>query len=277
MATKTKVKEEISDKPSLKRIMAEVNRKYGPNTLSSMESMATVRGDRFPIGLPAFDNALGGGFPGGRIVELYGLPSSGKSLICLLTIAEAQKKGKSCIYIDAENTFDPIFAKALGVDVEHLIVSQVSIGEDAFDIMFRLLEAEPDIIVIDSVAGLIPRKEMEDTMDDQNMALQARLMSRGVKKANALNKKTLILFINQIRSTLTMYGAPTTTPGGLALKFFASVRVEVKQPSEKLRKDDKKTTEVIGQIVQFKVTKNKTASPFQEGSFKFWYEDYRVE
>lgn len=276
MATKTKTTD-VVDIPSLQRIMAEVNRKYGANTLSSMESMATVTGERFPIGVDAFDHALGGGFPGGRIVELYGLQSSGKSLICLLTIAQAQKKGKTCVYIDAENTFDPVFAKALGVNVKSLIVSQVSIGEDAFDIMFRLLAAEPDIIVVDSVAALIPRKEMEDNMDDVGMALQARLMSKGVKKANALNKKTLILFINQLRSTLAMYGPPTTTPGGMALRFFTSVRVEVKQPSEKLRVDDKKTTEVIGQIVQFKVTKNKTAPPFQEGSFKFWYADCRVE
>jgi recombination protein RecA len=268
---------EIEEKPSLKRLASEINRKYGAGTIGTLATMKDLEVKRLLTGLPALDSALGGGWPYGRIVELYGTPSSGKSLICLKTIAAAQKEGKECVYLDAEQSFDPEFATKLGVDVDKLQIIQTSVGEDAFDILTRLLEAEPGVIVIDSVASLITKAEMEESMDQQFMAIKARMMSRGLPKLNQLNKRTLIIFINQLRNTLTMYGAPTITPGGQALKFFASIRMEVKTPSEKITIDGKKTSEIIGQTIQFRTTKNKTFSPFIQGQFKFYYQDARIE
>lgn len=264
------------DTPSIKRIQAEINRKFGAGTMGILSEMKDMSVVRLPVGIEALDRTLGGGWPLGRIVELYGIPSSGKSLICLKTVAAAQKAGLDTVYIDAEQAFDPAFALSLGVDVTKLSVVQTSIGEDVFEILFKILEAEPGVVVIDSVASLIPKAEMEEPLEQQFMALKARMMSRVLPKLNQLNKKTLLLFINQLRNTLTMYGNPVTTPGGQALKFFASIRMEVKQPSEKIRRDGKKTTDIIGQIVQFRTVKNKTFTPFQQGQFDFYYEDCRI-
>jgi len=275
--SKKEPKEEQVEKPSLKRVQAEINRKFGTGTMGVLSQMKDMEVTRIPVGIESLDTTLGGGWPLGRMVELYGFPSSGKSLICLKTIASAQKAGLECIYIDAEQSFDPLFAKANGVDVDKLQIVQTSLGEDIFEIMYKLLAAEPGVIVIDSVASLITKAEFEESIEQQFMAVKARMMSRGLPKLNQLNKKTLILFINQIRSTMVMYGAPTTTPGGQALKFFSSIRMEVKQPSEKVTVDGKKTSEIIGQNVQFRTTKNKTFTPFQQGQFKFYYEDCHVE
>lgn len=275
-----KKEEEIIEKPSLTRLTAEINRKYGHNTIGILSKMKQLQVERLTTGIKVLDDALGGGWPLGRIAELYGIPSSGKSLICLRTIAEAQKQGLSCIYIDAESTFDPSFAISLGVDIDKLTIVQTSIGEDIFEIIYKLLEAEPGVIVIDSVASMITKSEMEEDINQQFMAIKARLMSRGLPKANHLNNKTLLLFINQLRQTLAMYGAPTTTPGGMALKFYASIRMEVKTPSEKLTENGKKvsdTNPAIGQIIQFRLTKNKTYKPHCQGQFKFYYDDSLLE
>lgn len=268
--------EEVQNTPSLKRVLAEINKQYGANTIGTVNNMENVMVTRISTGIPTLDTALGGGFPVGRMIELYGIPSSGKSLISLSTIKQAQDKGLDCIYIDCEDSFDPEFAKAFGVDMDKLALAQVSVGEDTLDLIVKLLKAEPGLIVIDSVAAMVTRAEMEEDFDQQFMAIKARLLSRGLAKINALNKKTMLLFINQLRSTMQMYGAPTTTTGGRALGHYASIRMEVKQ-GDKLTVDNKKTGDVLGQTVQFKITKNKTAPPYKYGAFKFWYDGARLE
>jgi len=200
---------------------------------------------------------------------LYGLPSGGKSLISAITVASAQKRGEECIWIDAENAFDPEFAKRLGVDVEKLIVSQSSVGEPTMDIICKLLEGNPAIIVVDSVASMVPMDDMEKSFEENTMATRARLMSKGVAKINVLNKDTIIIFINQLRSNIGMYGAPSVTTGGRALGHYASVRIEVKTGD--FIEENKQR---IGQIVKFRVTKNKVGPPWKEGFFEFYYDGH---
>lgn len=261
---------------SLARIIAEINKKAEGTVIGKLEDMPDMVIERLGCGIPQLDEAMGGGFPYGRMVELYGLPSAGKSLICQKAIAEAQKSGREAVYVDCENSFDPVFAAKLGVDTKKLILLPAAIGEDIIDILAKLLEAEPAIIVVDSVASMITRAEMDAEMDQQFMAIKARLLSRGIAKLNALNKRrrTLIIFINQLRSVVTTWGGGgTTTPGGLAIKFFASIRIEVKRDRELITATGKKTDpDVIGQIVHYQITKNKTAVPHKYGSFKFFFE-----
>lgn len=271
----SKTNEEEVKVPSLKRVIAQINKDAGENVIGKLSDMPLLSVERLSTGVKQLDEALGGGFPSKRVVELYGQPSAGKSLISLLVIKEAQKLGKQCVYLDVEDTFDAEWAKKLGVNTDELILSQSSVGEDTLGLVIKLLKAEPDIIVVDSVAAMITRAELEEDIDKAFMAPKARLMSKGLSIINALNKKTLIIFINQLRATMAMYGPQFVTPGGNALKFYTSVRVEVKK-TEELHEDDKKTKPVIGQIIGFKTTKNKTAAPFQVGSFKFFY-DGRIE
>lgn len=259
----------------LKAIINQLNKKYGKNTINYVSKMSGIRVDRVGSGSLALDTILGEsegryGWPLGRMVELYGHFSSGKSLISLMTIAEAQKRDLPCVYIDAENGFDPEFATKLGVDVGKLILSQVSVGEDVMDILTDVIRADKKmVIVVDSVAGLAPMKEMEESMEQHNIALTARLMSKALRKVTALNKLALIIFINQIRISPGAYGNPETTPGGKALGHYSSVRVEVRK-GEPLTQNKKQ----IGQVVKFKVTKNKTASPYGNGYFKFYYDGH---
>lgn len=289
MATKTKKTEtEKESIPSLTRKLAEINRKYGAGTIGTFKDKIIqdkVIKQRIPTGVASLDTALGltntdnpesGGFPMNSIVELYGIPSSGKSLITLLAIKNAQAAGLECVYIDAEGSFDPDFATKMGVDVNKLVVAKLSLGEDIFDIISDFLAAQPGIVVIDSVAAIITDTEMEASLKDQQMAIKARLMSKALAKINALNKKTLFLFINQVRDTMAMYGAKETTPGGRALGHYASIRMRVHQ-GDKLRVDGKKTGDIIGQVVQYNITKNKTAQPFKQGYFNFFYEGNRIE
>lgn len=275
----SKPKKEIVEektKPSLARVIAEINKKYGENIIGRIPDMPTIETTRISTGIPQLDTAIGGGFPTRRIIELYGVPSSGKSLISMLLIKKAQEAGLECVYVDVEDAFDPKFAEKLGVDVKKLVVAQSSVGEDTLELVCKLLDAEPGVIVIDSVAAMITQSEMDESFDQQFMAPKARLMSRALAKINTLNKQTLIVFINQLRSTMAMYGPATTTTGGRALGHYASIRVEVKK-TEQIHLDDKKTAEVIGQVVGFNITKNKTAPPFKVGSFKFFYDDCRIE
>lgn len=267
--------EEPKTKPSLNRVIAEINKKYGENIIGRLGDMKSITTERIPTGIPSVDDALGGGMPIKRIIELYGVPSGGKSLIAMRTVKQAQEKGLECVYIDAEGSFDAEFAKQLGVDVDKLVVAQSSVGEDTLELVCKLLASEPGVIVVDSVAAMITQAEMEQPLEQQFMAPKARLMSRGLAKINTLNKKTLIIFINQLRATMAMYGPQTTTTGGRALGHYASVRVEVKK-GDLIREDDKKTTPVIGQTVICHVTKNKTASPFKLGSFKFMYDGAQI-
>ena len=258
----------------IKSIIASINKKYGENSINFVSKMANVEVDRLSSGSLALDYVIGQtkgvyGWPMGRIVELFGLPSSGKSLISLYTIIEAQKQNIPCIYLDAENSFDPDFAKRLGVDVDKLILSQVSIGEEMLDMLAEILSSgEKMVIVVDSVASMVPIKEMEDSSEQANIALSARMMSRGLRKLNALNKKALLLFLNQIRTNVGAYGNPETTTGGLALKHYTSIRLEVRM-GEPLKEKDKQ----VGQTVKFKVKKNKSGKPFGDGYFKFYYDD----
>lgn len=260
----------------LSRLMAEINRKAGHRVIGKMSTMEDFSTQKIKTGVDNLDDALGGGFPVKKIVELYGTPSSGKSLISLMLIAAAQKEGKKCVYIDVEDAFDVAHAQKMGVDIKELIVVQLHIGEDIMNLICTLLEGEPDIIIVDSLASMVANGEMEKGMEEATMALKARLMSKGIPKILALNRRTTIVFINQLRSTLAAYGVPTTTPGGWAVPFYSSIRVEVKK-GDLIYEDDKKTNPVIGQIVNFRVVKNKTAPPFKIGSFKFFYDGEVVE
>lgn len=262
--------------PSLNRIIAELNKKHGGTVIGTASTMDNVRIDRISTGVGALNTALGGGFPLGRMVEMYGLPSAGKSVISLLTIKQAQDLGLNCIILDVEKSFDAEFAQQFGIDTTKLIVVNLSLGEEIIDTVAKLLTAQPGVIVVDSVAAMVPKEEMEKSAEDNTMALKARLMSRGLAKLNALNTKTLIIWINQLRSTLVMYGAPTTTTGGRALGHYASIRLDVKQ-GDKITVDGKKTGEVIGQVVQVRCVKNKTAQPYKQASFKFFYDNARIE
>jgi recombination protein RecA len=263
--------EEVKKIPSLARIIAEINKKAGENVLGFITETSNPEIKRLSTGVSSLDKALGGGLPAGRIVEFFGQPSAGKSLIALLTIAQAQKEGKTCIYLDSEDSFDVNWAQKLGVDTSKLILSQSSIGEDTMELIIKLLDAKPDIIVLDSIAAMVTRAELENDLDKAQMAPKARLMSKALRIIMSQNKGTTIIFINQIRSTMALYGPLWTVPGGIAAKFAASVRVEIKK-TEELHEDDKKTKPVIGQIVAFKVVKNKTAPPFLTGSFKFFFD-----
>ncbi|OQY43054.1 MAG: recombinase RecA [Fusobacteriia bacterium 4572_74] len=225
-----------------------------------------------PTGSINLDKALGlGGFPRGRVIEVYGAESSGKTTIALHAIAEAQKMGGIAAFIDAEHALDPKYAKALGVDVDELLISQPDYGEQALEIADMLVRSGAvDVIVIDSVAALVPKVEIDGEMGDQQMGLQARLMSKALRKLTAnLNKsKTTMIFINQIREKIGGFGfgPQTTTTGGRALKFYSSVRLEIKRVGSVKQGDD-----ILGNETKVKVTKNKIAPPFKEAAFQIMY------
>jgi len=255
---------------NVEKVILRINKKFGENTIGKIGKMPTVKAERISSGSPYFDWAIGGGWPRGKTVELYGPYSSGKSLIALRTIAEAQKKDIECVYLDAENAFDPDFAKLLGVDPDKLVISQLSSGEGIFDIINMLLDSDVGLIVIDSVASLVPKYEEEESMEKQTIGLHARLMSKALRKitGRASKNKTLIIFVNQIREKIGGYGNPEITTGGRALGFYSSLRVEVRRGE--LLKEEKK---IIGQQVKFKVTKSKVGPPFRDGYFIFYHPD----
>lgn len=255
----------------LDKVILQINKKFGENTIGKITSMPTIVADRVSSGSPYLDWCIGGGWPLGRIIELYGNQSSGKSLIALRTVVEFQKKGLKCVYLDSENAFEPNFAQKIGVDTKNLVISQLSAGEDVFDVIDMILDSgEASLIVVDSVASLVPQYEEENEMNKQTIGLHARLMSKGLRKitAKAGRNKTLILFINQIREKPTTYGNPNITTGGRALGFYSSLRVEVNRGE--IIQEDKKS---IGQQVKFKVTKSKVCPPFRDGYFIFYYYD----
>ena len=251
--------------------IAGIEKSFGKGSIMMLGSKTFVPVDVIPSGSLAIDAALGvGGFPRGRVIEVYGPESGGKTTLTLHIIAQAQKLGGTCAFIDAEHALDPVYARKLGVDVDHLLVSQPDNGEQALEIAEALIRSRKvAVVVVDSVAALVPKAELEGDMGDPQMGLQARLMSQALRKLTGIvsNSQTCLIFINQIREKIgVMFGNPETTTGGRALKFYSSVRLDIRKV-QTIKDGDR----VIGVDTKAKIVKNKVAAPFREAEFRIYY------
>ena len=272
--TTTPTKSKSVESPKNKAIeiaVAQIEKQFGKGSIMKLGGDKKIDVEVIPTGALSLDVALGvGGIPKGRIIEIYGPESSGKTTLALHIMAEAQKKGEAVALIDAEHAFDPTYAKNIGLELDDLYISQPDFGEQALEILETLVRSAGfGVIVVDSVAALTPRAEIEGEMGDSHMGLQARLMSQALRKITAITSKTgtTIIFINQLRMKIgVMFGNPETTTGGNALKFYASVRLDIRQ-KDKILKDGK----IIGHTRKVKVAKNKMAPPFKEATFDMIY------
>ena len=263
--------DEQAKQAALDKALKKIEKDFGKGAVMRLGEKADTKISTVPTGSLALDAALGvGGYPRGRIIEIYGPESSGKTTVALHAVAEVQKRGGTAAYIDAENAMDPDYAKALGVDIDSLILSQPNTGEEGLQIADTLITSGAiDILVVDSVAALVPKAEIDGEMGDSHVGLQARLMSQALRKLSGnINKtKTIAIFINQIREKVgVIFGNPETTPGGRALKFYSTIRLEVRR-SESI----KQSTELVGNRVKIKVVKNKVAPPFKVAEVDIMY------
>lgn len=253
-------------KSALKTALDDIHKSFGAGSIMKLGEHTKMNVSAIPTGSLTLDLALGiGGLPRGRIVEIYGPESSGKTTLALSCVAQCQKTGGVAAFIDAEHALDPVYAKQIGVDTENLLISQPDYGEQALEITDKLVRSGAiDVIVVDSVAALVPKEELEGNMGDKNMALQARLMSQALRKLSGSISKSscLVIFINQLRSSMAMYGAPETTTGGKALKFYASVRIDIRRIETVTE-----AKEAVANKVRCKVVKNKVAPPFKVVEF----------